>query len=175
MICEINDNIKVIRNDELSLSEIQDLNPDCIVISPGPGRPSEAGISIDIIKEFYKEIPILGICLGHQCIYEAFGGEVSYARRLVHGKSSVVKIDNSCPIFSNLNDKITVGRYHSLSGVKDSIPSTLSVIAKSTDDDEIMGVSHNDYPIFGLQFHTESILSPEGSIILKNFLDLVEF
>jgi len=174
MIGEINSDIKVIRNDELNLSEIHDLNPGAIVISPGPGKPSDAGLSIDIIKEFYKELPILGICLGHQCIYEAFGGEVSYGKRLVHGKSSVIKIDNNSPIFSNLENEITVGRYHSLSGIESSIPKTLSIIAKSKEDDEIMGVSHDDYPIFGLQFHPESILSPKGPIILKNFLELVK-
>jgi len=174
MIGEINSDIKVIRNDELNLSGIQDLNPDCIVISPGPGKPSEAGLSIEIVKEFYKNIPILGICLGHQCIYEAFGGEVSYSKRLVHGKTSNIKIDNSNPLFLNLNDEITVGRYHSLSGIESSLPSDISLIAKSKDDDEIMAVVHENYNVYGLQFHPESILTPEGSIILKNFLDLVE-
>lgn len=174
MIGEINSDIKVIRNDELNLSEIQDLNPECIVISPGPGKPSEAGLSIEIVKEFYKDIPILGICLGHQCIYEAFGGKVSYSKRLVHGKTSNIEVDNEDPLFLNLANELTVGRYHSLSGVESSIPSDISLIAKSKDDDEIMAIVHKNYNVYGLQFHPESILTPEGSIILKNFLDLVE-
>lgn len=174
MIGEINSDIKVIRNDELNLSEIRDLNPECIVISPGPGKPSEAGLSIEIVKEFYKDIPILGICLGHQCIYEAFGGKVSYSKRLVHGKTSNIEVDNEDPLFLNLANELTVGRYHSLSGVESSIPSDISLIAKSKDDDEIMAIVHKNYNVYGLQFHPESILTPEGSIILKNFLDLVE-
>ena len=174
MIGEINPDIKVIRNDELSIPEIQDLNPDAIVISPGPGKPSDAGISIDIIKEFYKDIPILGICLGHQCIYEAFGGEVSYSKRLVHGKASHVDIDNKNPLFSNLGDEIKVGRYHSLSGVKSSLPKNISLIAESKDDNEIMGIIHDEHPVYGLQFHPESILTPEGKIILKNFLSITK-
>jgi len=174
MIGEINSDIKVIRNDEMDLSEIQSLNPDCIVISPGPGKPTEAGLSMDIIKEFYKDVPILGVCLGHQCIYESFGGKVSYSKKLVHGKASTIEIDNNNPIFSKLKSEISVGRYHSLSGVKSTMPNNFSLIAKSKEDDEIMGISHNDYPIFGLQFHPESILSPEGSIILKNFLDFIK-
>jgi len=175
MLGEINSDIKVIRNDELNISEIQDLNPDSIVISPGPGKPTDAGISIDIIREFYKDTPILGICLGHQCIYESFGGKVSYSKRLVHGKTSNIEIDNENPIFSKLKNQITVGRYHSLSGIESSLPKDISIIAKSKDDGEIMGILHKNYPVYGLQFHPESILTPEGGIILKNFLNLVEF
>lgn len=174
MIGEINSDIKVIRNDELNLSEIQDLSPDCIVISPGPGKPTDAGLSIEIVKEFYKEVPILGICLGHQCIYEAFGGKVSYSKRLLHGKTSNIEIDNNNPLFLNLNNEITVGRYHSLSGMESSLPRDISLIAKSKDDDEIMAIVHKNYNVYGLQFHPESILTPKGSIILKNFLDLVK-
>lgn len=174
MIGEINPDIKVIRNDELNLSEIKDLNPESIIISPGPGRPSEAGLSMEIIRMFYKDIPILGICLGHQCIYEEFGGEVSYSKRLVHGKTSNIEINNENPIFADLKDQITVGRYHSLSGLESSFPNDFSILAKSKEDDEIMGIVHNVYPVFGLQFHPESILTPEGSIILKNFLNLVK-
>lgn len=174
MIGEIDSDIKVIRNDELELSEIRDLNPDSIVISPGPGRPVDAGFSIDIVKEFYKDVPILGICLGHQCIYEAFGGEVSYSKRLVHGKTSNIDIDNYNPLFSNLNNEIIVGRYHSLSGIESSIPNDISLIAKSKDDDEIMAIVHKNYNVYGLQFHPESILTPDGSIILKNFLEIAK-
>jgi len=171
MIGEIDPNIKVIRNDELSLSEIEEINPDNIIISPGPGRPKDAGISINLIKEFYKKIPILGVCLGHQSIYEAFGGDISYSKTLMHGKSSEIAIDNKNPLFYNLDSEISVGRYHSLSAIEETLPNDFSIIAKSKDDDEIMGIAHNKYPVYGLQFHPESILSSDGFEIIKNFLN----
>jgi len=170
MIGELNSDITIVRNDELNLSEIKKLSPESIVISPGPGRPIDAGISVDIVKEFYKKVPILGICLGHQSIYEAFGGDTTYSKRLVHGKTSNVEIDNKNILFNNLKDKISVGRYHSLSVDKENIPKDISIIAKSTDDNEIMAISHKKYPVYGLQFHPESILTPDGNIIVKNFL-----
>jgi anthranilate synthase component 2 len=171
MAGEIDPDIKVVRNDELSLSEIEKMNPDCIIISPGPGRPMDAGISIDLIKEFYDKIPILGICLGHQAIYEAFGGNISYSKVLMHGKSSKIKIDNENPLFENLDSEISVGRYHSLCATEETLPKEISIIAKSKDDNEIMGIVHKDYPVYGLQFHPESILSSDGFDILKNFLN----
>jgi anthranilate synthase component 2 len=169
MIGELNPDINVIRNDELSLSEIKRLSPEFIVISPGPGRPNDAGLSVDIIKNFYKKIPILGICLGHQSIYEAFGGEIIYSKRLVHGKPSNIEIDNENILFNNLENEISVGRYHSLSVNKENIPDDISIIAKSKDDDEIMAICHKKYPVYGLQFHPESILTPNGDNIVKNF------
>lgn len=171
MIGEINSNIKVIRNDEMNISEINHLDPDYIIISPGPGKPIDGGISIDVIKEFHENVPILGVCLGHQCIYQAFGGEVSYSKKLIHGKASNIEINNKSPLFDNLNNKITVGRYHSLSGTKNSLPKDISIIAESKDDNEIMAISHDKYPVYGLQFHPESILSSDGLDILKNFLN----
>ncbi|MCL2157458.1 MAG: aminodeoxychorismate/anthranilate synthase component II [Methanobrevibacter sp.] len=171
MIGEINPNIKVVRNDELSLSEIEAINPESIVISPGSGRAKDAGITIDLIKKFYDKIPILGICLGHQGIYEAFGGNISYSKTLMHGKSSTIVIDNKNPLFYNLDSEISVGRYHSLSAIEETLPKDLSIIAKSKDDNEIMAIVHNDYPVYGLQFHPESILSVDGFEILKNFLN----
>jgi anthranilate synthase component 2 len=171
MIGELNPNIKVVRNDELSLSEIGEINPDSIVISPGPGRPKDAGISIDLIREFHDKVPILGICLGHQAIYEAFGGNISYSKILMHGKSSEIVIDNENPLFYNLSSEISVGRYHSLSAREETLPEHFSIIAKSKDDNEIMGIAHNDFPIYGLQFHPESILSSNGFEIVKNFLN----
>jgi anthranilate synthase component II len=171
MLGVIDSDIKVIRNDELNIKEIQAIDPKFIVISPGPGKPKDGGISIDVIKRFYKNIPILGVCLGHQCIYEAFGGEVSYSKKLVHGKASNIEINNENPIFNNLKTEITVGRYHSLSGIEDSLPNDILVIAKSKDDNEIMAISHKKYPVYGLQFHPESILTQDGSNILKNFLN----
>ncbi|MDR1721728.1 MAG: aminodeoxychorismate/anthranilate synthase component II [Methanobrevibacter sp.] len=170
MIGVINPEIKVVRNDKININEINDLNPDYIVISPGPGRPEDAGISIELVKNFYKKIPILGVCLGHQSIYKAFGGEVSYSKELMHGKSSIIDIETTDPIFKDLNSNISVGRYHSLAAIKDTLPNDLKIIATS-DDDEIMAITHKKYPVYGLQFHPESILTKEGPVILSNFLE----
>ncbi|MDR3223381.1 MAG: aminodeoxychorismate/anthranilate synthase component II [Methanobrevibacter sp.] len=172
MIGELDENIKVIRNDELNLLEIQNISPDFIVISPGPGKPADGGISIEVIKKFHEDLPILGICLGHQCIYQAFGGKVSYSKKLVHGKVSNININNKNPIFKNLKTEIPVGRYHSLSAIESYLPDELSIIAKSKEDNEIMAITHKKYPVYGLQFHPESILTPNGFNILENFLNL---
>lgn len=165
----IDPNIKVIRNDELSVGDIESLSPARIVISPGPGKPSDAGICIETIRALYANIPILGICLGHQAIYEAFGGTVSYAGRLMHGKSSEVTVDTSNPLFKGLPPSIQAARYHSLAGIKSTLPGCLTIIAQ-TGDEEIMAVRHNDYPVYGLQFHPESILTPNGKTIIENFM-----
>lgn len=166
---EINSDIKVVRNNELSIDEIKELAPSHIIISPGPGRPADAGICIELIKALYKEIPILGVCLGHQAICEAFGATVSYAKKLMHGKSSEIEIKSNKEIFAGLPEKITVARYHSLSVVEDTLPSEL-VVTSVADDGEIMSVKHRDYPVFGVQFHPESILTPYGKTILENFI-----
>lgn len=166
---EINSDIKVIRNNELSIDEIKELAPSHIIISPGPGRPADAGICIELIKALYKEIPILGVCLGHQAICEAFGATVSYAKKLMHGKSSAIELKCNNDIFSGLPNKITVARYHSLSVVKDTLPDEL-IITSIADDGEVMSVKHRDYPVFGVQFHPESILTPDGKTILENFI-----
>ncbi|KZX14809.1 aminodeoxychorismate/anthranilate synthase component 2 [Methanobrevibacter cuticularis] len=169
IIGEVNSEIKVIRNDELTINEIERLNPDHIVISPGPGRPKNAGISIDIVKNFYDKIPILGVCLGHQSIYEAFGGKVDHSKTLVHGKTSIIRLNNEHPLFSKMKTEISAGRYHSLSAIEETLPSNLEIIATS-DDGEIMAISNKEHPIYGLQFHPESILTPEGNKIIENFL-----
>ena len=173
LIGEVNNDILVYRNDKITVEEIRDLNPEAIILSPGPGRPENAGICIDVVKEFHQEIPILGVCLGHQAICAAFGGEVSYAKRLMHGKSSKISLNYDF-IFKGLPSEITVGRYHSLSLVKDSLPDSLNVISKSKDDGEIMAVKHNKFNVYGLQFHPESILTPDGLTIMQNFLEKVE-
>ena len=173
LIGEVNNDILVYRNDKITVEEIRDLNPEVIILSPGPGRPENAGICIDVVKEFHQEIPILGVCLGHQAICAAFGGEVSYAKRLMHGKSSKISLNYDF-IFKGLPSEITVGRYHSLSLVKDSLPDSLNVISKSRDDGEIMAVKHNKFNVYGLQFHPESILTPDGLTIMQNFLEKVE-
>jgi len=169
LIGSFNPDIKVIRNDEMSVEEIRKLAPGRIVLSPGPGKPSDAGICIEVVKQLYAEIPILGICLGHQAIYEAFGGTVSYASRLMHGKSSQVTVDVGNVLFKGLPPAIQAARYHSLAGIKSTLPETLKIIAW-TGDDEIMAVCHKNYPVYGLQFHPESILTPDGKIIINNFL-----
>ena len=173
LIGEVNSDIMVYRNDKISIEEVKNLNPDCIFLSPGPGRPENAGMCIDIIKEFHDSIPILGVCLGHQAICTAFGGKVSHAKRLMHGKSSKISLDYDY-IFKGLPSEITVGRYHSLSLVEDTLPECLEVISKSRDDGEIMAVKHRDFNVYGIQFHPESILTPDGLTIIRNFIEKVD-
>lgn len=168
LIGTVDPDIRIIRNNNITVDEISVLNPDHIVISPGPGKPSDAGICIEMIKQLYTKFPILGICLGHQAIFEAFGGTVSYAKKLMHGKSSEVTVDIDDTLFKNLPSKINAARYHSLAGIKETIPDSLKIIAW-TDDNEIMAVRHNVYPVYGVQFHPESILTPKGKIIIENF------
>ena len=171
LIGEINPDIKVIRNDEMTVEEIRQLKPERIILSPGPGRPEDAGVIVDVAKTLGKEIPVLGVCLGHQAIGEVFGGTVTYARQLMHGKQSTVTLDRISPLFKGLPEQILVGRYHSLAIDPDTLPEVLKATA-TTEDGEVMAVEHRDYPIYGLQFHPESILTPEGMTIIRNFLDL---
>jgi para-aminobenzoate synthetase component 2 len=166
----LGENIKVRRNDKISLEEIGKMSPSKIVISPGPGRPSDAGISKDLIKRFYREIPILGVCLGHQCIGEVFGAEVINSGVVVHGKTSMIYHDGKS-IFKGVKSPFEAARYHSLILKKDTIPPSLIVTAH-TRDGIIMGVRHKDYRLEGIQFHPESFLTPMGMKILKNFIDL---
>lgn len=172
IIGQIDEDIKVFRNDKITLDEISELNPSMIVLSPGPGRPEDAGICIDIVKEFYDKIPILGVCLGHQSICMAFGGVISYASELMHGKSSIVSLSDDL-IFKGLDKEIAVGRYHSLSLKDETLPKELKVISRS-DDGEIMAVKHEKFNVYGLQFHPESILTPDGLSILTNFSELIK-
>ena len=172
LIGQVNDDIEVYRNDKITPDEIEDLNPEAIILSPGPGRPEDAGICVDTVKKFHDKIPILGVCLGHQAICVAFGGKISYASKLMHGKSSIAKL-NKDPIFKGLNDEITVGRYHSLSLVETTLPKDLRLISKTADNGEIMAVKHEKYDIYGLQFHPESILTPEGITIIENFINKI--
>ena len=171
LIGMIRPDIRVIRNDEMTIAEIEALAPDHIIVSPGPGRPKDAGICEEVIDYFKGKIPIFGVCLGHQAICETFGGEIGYAKKLMHGKMSVAKLDQECPIFKGIGETTEVARYHSLAAVKETIPDTLKVTAE-TEDDEIMAVKHTDYDIYGVHFHPESILTPEGRMILKNFLEV---
>lgn len=168
MVGTIRPDIKVIRNDEQTVEAIRALCPEAIILSPGPGRPGEAGVCVPVVRELGREIPILGVCLGHQAICEAYGATVSYARKLMHGKMSMVTIERECPIFRDLPDQIEAARYHSLAVLPDTLPDTLQVTAVA-EDGEVMGVRHREAPVYGLQFHPESILTPMGSAILKNF------
>ncbi|MDD8047995.1 MAG: aminodeoxychorismate/anthranilate synthase component II [Thomasclavelia sp.] len=168
LIGSINEDIKVIRNDELTIEEIKDLDPDYIIISPGPGKPSEAGIIEEVVKYFYDKKPILGVCLGHQAICEALGAKITYAKVIMHGKSSIISI-NDDKIFEGVSKHTKVARYHSLAVDESTLPSNLKVIARS-DDNEVMAVKLDDYEVYGLQFHPESILTDEGFKIMNNFL-----
>ena len=169
LIGEIEPDIKVIRNDEMTVEEIRSLAPDRIVLSPGPGRPEDAGIIIEAAKTLGKEIPILGVCLGHQAICAAFGATVTYAKELMHGKQSDVRFDTECLLFRGCPRVAPVARYHSLAADKNTIPKELKITAL-TEDGEIMAVQHRDYPIYGVQFHPESIMTPDGKTMLKNFI-----
>ena len=167
---ELGEEIVVHRNDKVMVDEIRAIAPDRIVISPGPGRPDDAGISKDVIRTFAGEIPILGVCLGHQCIGEVFGGKIVRAKRLMHGKTSMIHHDSST-IFKNISNPFEATRYHSLEIERESLPACFQISAW-TDQNEIMGIRHKKYPIEGVQFHPESILTKEGKKILGNFLKL---
>lgn len=161
--------IRVERNDKITIGEIKEMNPDRIILSPGPKSPKEAGICMDVVKAFAGVKPILGICLGHQCIGEAFGGTVTYAKQLFHGKQSLITHDGSS-VFSGIDSPIKVARYHSLAVQEDDLPDCLRVLAK-TEDGEIMAMRHKEYPIVGLQFHPESIYTEHGKRMIENFVN----
>lgn len=171
LIGSIDPDIKVIRNDELSVEEILALSPSHIIISPGPGRPSDAGVCEDVIRAAAGKIPILGICLGHQAICETFGAKITYAKQLMHGKKSVITFDSS-RIFEELNSGLEVARYHSLAASDEIFPEDVLKITARTSDGEIMAVEHKEHPVFGLQFHPESILTQNGKKIVENFLEI---
>ena len=173
LVGSLNPDIRVIRNDAMTVNEIAVLNPEAIVISPGPGRPEDAGVSINVIRELGDTIPILGVCLGHQAICAAYGATVSYAKELMHGKQSDTTVDTDCPIFRGCPKTIPVARYHSLAAVEETMPDCLRVTARTLDG-EIMAVMHQTHPVFGLQFHPESILTPNGRTLMENFLQLAK-
>ncbi|BCD59950.1 MULTISPECIES: aminodeoxychorismate/anthranilate synthase component II [unclassified Nitratiruptor] len=169
---ELGANLKVIRNDELTIEEIEKLNPEKIIISPGPATPNEAGVSLEVVKRFQDRKPIFGICLGHQTIAQAFGGEIVQAKNMMHGKTSQIDVTNPTPIFKNLPEKFRATRYHSLVVNQKSLPKIIKPTAYSDDDKEIMALEVEGKPIYGVQFHPESIMSEHGYEILDNFLKL---
>ena len=169
LIGKFTQNIIVKRNDKISLEEIKKINPDKIIISPGPGVPKDSGISLEVIKHIGKQTPLLGVCLGHQSIGEVFGAKVVKAPNLMHGKASKV-LHNAKGLYKNLDTSFDAGRYHSLIILRDSIPPELGITSE-TEDKIVMGVKHKTFPIEGIQFHPESILTPEGETIIKNWLE----
>lgn len=171
MIGTINPDIQVVRNDTIAPADIASMDVSHLVLSPGPGKPADAGICEDVIRMYQGKLPILGICLGHQAICEVCGATVSLARQLIHGKSSDIHIKNDAAIFRGLPSVIRGGRYHSLIALRDTLPEELEVIAED-DAGEVMAVKHRDCDLYGLQFHPESILTKDGTVMLKNFLDI---
>ena len=174
MVGAIEPDIRVIRNDSYTAGQILEMNASGIIISPGPGRPEDAGVCIELIREMSRtqgRTPLLGVCLGHQSICAAFGAALGYAKELMHGKTSSCRIDTQSSLFAGLSESEQVGRYHSLAAVEETLPECLRVTAR-TDDGEIMAVEHRILPIYGIQFHPESILTPHGGRILGNFVEI---
>ncbi|MBU9737998.1 anthranilate synthase component II [Diplocloster agilis] len=161
--------IRVIRNDARTVREIEKAAPSHIILSPGPGRPKDAGICEETVRTLKGRIPILGVCLGHQGICEAFGARITYAPKLMHGKQSIIRIDTQNPLFAGLPQEIRVARYHSLVADPATLPDELQIIAR-TEEQDVMAVCHREFPVYGLQFHPESVLTPDGAVIMKNFL-----
>ncbi|MDR3271713.1 MAG: aminodeoxychorismate/anthranilate synthase component II [Peptococcaceae bacterium] len=171
LLGSLHPDILVVRNDRIAVQNIAGIKPTHIVLSPGPGKPAGAGICELAVQTYAPKIPILGVCLGHQAICEAFGGTVTYAKTLMHGKSTQIRLDPSCPLFAGLPEQILGARYHSLSLKEATLPAVLKITARSGDG-EVMGVQHREFSVYGLQFHPESVLTPDGLHILKNFLQV---
>ena len=172
LIGSVEKDIKVIRNDAHTIEEIEAMKPEALIRSPGPGKPEDAGVCIEAIKYFTGKLPIFGVCLGHQAICEAFGGTVSYAKELMHGKQSKVYQGGTGKLFRGLGPEFKAARYHSLAAEAESLPAELKVVAEA-DDGEIMALEHAEYPIFGVQFHPESVMTPDGRKMIENFMEVV--
>ncbi len=172
LVGSVEPDIRVIRNDEATVEEIDSLKPEAILLSPGPGRPADAGICIPVIRHFAGKVPIFGVCLGHQAICEAFGGTVSYAKELMHGKKKLIHKTGESQLFKGLDESFPAARYHSLAAPEETLPEELRVTARS-DDGEVMAVEHTKYPIFGVQFHPESVMTPDGKQMIENFMEVV--
>ncbi len=164
--------IRVVRNDEYTVGELAQMRPEALILSPGPGRPADAGICIPAIRYFAGRLPILGVCLGHQSVCEAFGGTVSYAKELMHGKQKKIRVTGESILFQGMGDSFLAARYHSLAAVKEKLPESLKITAESGDG-EVMAVEHAKYPVFGVQFHPESVMTPDGHQMIRNFMNVV--
>lgn len=171
LVGELDPDIRVVRNDEYRVEDIEKMEPSHIILSPGPGYPKDAGVCEEVVRELKGHVPILGVCLGHQAICEVFGAKICHARQLMHGKKSNVWIEPGAALFQGLPERIDVARYHSLVADMDTIPGDLKVIS-ADDRKEVMAVRHREYPLYGLQFHPESILTPDGRVMIKNFLKM---
>ncbi len=163
--------VEIVRNDKITIDQIHYMRPQAIILSPGPGRPEDAGICLDVIRRLGPKYPVLGVCLGHQAICQAYGAPIVHARRLMHGKQSVITVSDEDPVFAGLPRKIAAARYHSLGADPEKIPECLKVTAVA-DDGEVMAVMHRIYRIHGVQFHPESVLTPDGKAIMRNFLKI---
>jgi anthranilate synthase component 2 len=172
LVGSVEPDITVIRNDDCTLEEIEAMNPEALILSPGPGRPADAGICIPAIKYFAGKLPILGVCLGHQAVCEAFGATISYAKELMHGKQKEIYKKGESVLFTGLESPFPAARYHSLAAVPETLPKELTVTAESKDG-EVMAVEHREYPIYGVQFHPESVMTPDGKKMIKNFMEVV--
>ena len=172
LVGSVEPDIRVIRNDEATVEKIDSLKPEAILLSPGPGRPADAGICIPVIRHFAGKVPIFGVCLGHQAICEAFGGTVSYAKELMHGKKKLIHKTGESQLFKGLDETFPAARYHSLAALEETLSEELRVTARS-DDGEVMAVEHTKYPIFGVQFHPESVMTPDGKQMIENFMEVV--
>lgn len=172
LLGSVEPDIKVIRNDDCTVQEIEAMNPEALFLSPGPGRPADAGICIEAIQYFKDKLPIFGVCLGHQAICEAFGGTVSYAKELMHGKKKEISKVGESVLFEGLEDPFPAARYHSLAALRETLPEELKVTAES-EDGEVMAVEHVKYPIYGVQFHPESVMTPDGKKMIENFISQI--
>lgn len=172
LVGSIAPDVRVIRNDAMTVAEIAALEPDGILLSPGPGRPEQAGICMEVVEKLGKKYPILGVCLGHQAICQAYGGVITYARELMQGKQSMTRLDGNCPLFRGCPEIVPVARYHSLAAEEESLPDCLTVTARTVEG-EIMAVMHQSDPVYGVQFHPESIMTPDGAQMMQNFLTFV--
>ncbi|MDO4308122.1 MAG: aminodeoxychorismate/anthranilate synthase component II [Eubacteriales bacterium] len=172
LIGSVEPDIKVIRNDDYTVEEIEAMHPEALILSPGPGKPADAGICIEAIRYFAGKLPVLGVCLGHQSICEAFGGTVSYAKELMHGKQKTIHKIGESVLFQEMQDEFPAARYHSLAAVRESLPEVLKITAESGDG-EVMAVEHREYPVFGVQFHPESVMTPDGKTMIENFMKAV--
>ena len=172
LIGSVEPDVKVVRNDAYTVEEIEAMKPEAIILSPGPGKPSDAGLCIAAIPYFAGKVPVFGVCLGHQAICEAFGGTVSYAKELMHGKQKEIHQIGENQLFQGLPETFPAARYHSLAALKEKLPEELKVTAES-EDGEVMAVEHTKYPIYGVQFHPESVMTPDGKIMIENFMDVV--